>query len=73
MRCCADAECTDVEVAPNLIELSSSVVELSTWLQAVSAAGSLVDTLSSTGPFTVFAPSNDAFAVRNLLVLRIAQ
>jgi len=33
----------------------------STLLAAVSAAG-LVDTLASAGPFTVFAPTNDAFA-----------
>lgn len=34
---------------------------LSTLVSAVKAAG-LVDTLNGTGPFTVFAPSNDAFA-----------
>merc|ERR1712146_711763 len=33
----------------------------STLLAAVKAAG-LVDTLSGDGPFTVFAPTNDAFA-----------
>merc|ERR1711997_819534 len=33
----------------------------STLLAAVKAAG-LVDTLSGAGPFTVFAPTNDAFA-----------
>ena len=32
-----------------------------TLITAVKAAG-LVDTLNSTGPFTVFAPTNDAFA-----------
>ena len=32
-----------------------------TLVAAVKAAG-LVDTLSSAGPFTVFAPTNDAFA-----------
>jgi uncharacterized surface protein with fasciclin (FAS1) repeats len=34
---------------------------LSTLVAAVKAAG-LVDTLNGTGPFTIFAPSNDAFA-----------
>jgi transforming growth factor-beta-induced protein len=34
---------------------------LSTLVAAVSAAG-LVDTLNGAGPFTIFAPSNDAFA-----------
>jgi uncharacterized surface protein with fasciclin (FAS1) repeats len=34
---------------------------LSTLVSAVSAAG-LVDTLNSDGPFTIFAPTNDAFA-----------
>ena len=34
---------------------------LSTLVSAVTAAG-LVDTLNSAGPFTIFAPSNDAFA-----------
>ena len=34
---------------------------LSTLVAAVKAAG-LVDTLNGTGPFTVFAPTNDAFA-----------
>ena len=34
---------------------------LSTLVSAVKAAG-LVDTLNSDGPFTIFAPTNDAFA-----------
>ncbi len=34
---------------------------LSTLVTAVTAAG-LVDTLNSDGPFTIFAPTNDAFA-----------
>merc|ERR1711871_375095 len=38
-----------------------SQAELSTLVAAV-VAGGLVDTLSSSGPFTVFAPSNDGFA-----------
>merc|ERR1712142_153595 len=41
--------------------LVSTDERFSTLLAAVSAAG-LVDTLSGEGPFTVFAPTNDAFA-----------
>merc|ERR1711904_136751 len=45
---------------PNIVELASSVDDLSTLVAAV-VAGDLVETLSSPGPFTVFAPTNDAF------------
>merc|ERR1712086_611930 len=44
----------------NLVDLASSVPALST-LGAAVVAGDLVATLSSAGPFTVFAPTNDAF------------
>merc|ERR1712048_699647 len=44
----------------NIVELAQSVPDLSTLVAAV-VAGDLVDTLSSAGPFTVFAPTNDAF------------
>jgi uncharacterized surface protein with fasciclin (FAS1) repeats len=47
--------------APNIVELAASVPELSTLVTAVKAAG-LVDTLEGAGPFTVFAPTNEAFA-----------
>merc|ERR1712137_955205 len=46
---------------PNIVELAESVKDLSTLVSAV-VAGDLVDTLSSPGPFTVFAPTNDGFA-----------
>merc|ERR1711957_567967 len=46
---------------PNIVELAESVESLATLVSAV-VAGDLVDTLSSAGPFTVFAPTNDAFA-----------
>merc|ERR1712025_1474529 len=46
---------------PNIVELAQSVDDLSTLVAAV-VAGDLVDTLSSPGPFTVFAPTNEAFA-----------
>merc|ERR1711937_214263 len=45
---------------PNIVELAQSVDDLSTLVTAV-AAGDLVKTLSSPGPFTVFAPTNEAF------------
>ena len=44
-----------------IVELASETESLSTLVTAVKAAG-LVETLSSEGPFTVFAPTNDAFA-----------
>merc|ERR1712228_1038885 len=46
---------------PNIVELAQSVDDLSTLVAAV-VAGDLVETLSSPGPFTVFAPVNAAFA-----------
>merc|ERR1711957_471437 len=45
---------------PNIVELAQSVESLSTLVAAV-VAGDLADTLSSPGPFTVFAPTNAAF------------
>ena len=44
-----------------IVELAQGNPQLSTLVTAVTAAG-LGETLSGTGPFTVFAPSNDAFA-----------
>merc|ERR1712106_848655 len=44
-----------------IAELAIATPALSTLLVAVKAAG-LVETLSGEGPFTVFAPTNDAFA-----------
>jgi transforming growth factor-beta-induced protein len=45
----------------NLVALASSLPQFSILVEAVVAAG-LADTLSAPGPFTVFAPTNDAFA-----------
>ncbi|MEN9852081.1 MAG: hypothetical protein RI996_24 [Candidatus Parcubacteria bacterium] len=45
----------------NIIEIAASNPSFSTLVTAVKAAG-LVDTLSGAGPFTVFAPTNAAFA-----------
>ncbi|MFT7100406.1 MAG: putative surface protein with fasciclin (FAS1) repeats [Bacteroidia bacterium] len=46
---------------PNIIGVASVNENFSTLVAAVAAAG-LVETLSGDGPFTVFAPTNDAFA-----------
>merc|ERR1711943_9498 len=46
---------------PNIVESAQSVDDLSTLVTAVVAAD-LADTLSSPGPFTVFAPTNEGFA-----------
>merc|ERR1712048_342135 len=48
------------EPTVNIVKLAQSVDSLSTLVAAV-VAGDLADTLSSPGPFTVFAPTNDAF------------
>jgi uncharacterized surface protein with fasciclin (FAS1) repeats len=45
----------------NIVELAVATPDLSTLVTAVKAAG-LVETLSGPGPFTVFAPTNAAFA-----------
>ena len=45
----------------NIVQLAASNPELSTLVSAVKAAG-LVKTLEGHGPFTVFAPTNEAFA-----------
>lgn len=45
----------------NIVELAVGSESLSTLVAAVKAAG-LVETLSGEGPFTVFAPTNEAFA-----------
>merc|ERR1711998_80239 len=50
----------DAEAEKNIVELAQSVDDLSTLVAAV-VAGDLVETLSSPGPFTVFAPTNEAF------------
>ena len=43
------------------MDSAAATPELSTLFTAIGAAG-LVDTLKGDGPFTVFAPNNDAFA-----------
>merc|ERR1711959_841812 len=48
-------------VAKNIVELAAGTADLSTLVTALKA-GKLTDALSGKGPFTVFAPSNEAFA-----------
>ena len=49
------------EVAPNtVVDIAVGSADHSTLVAAVTAAG-LVETLSGTGPFTIFAPTNAAF------------
>lgn len=47
--------------APNIVEVAASNEDFSTLVTAVKAA-ELVETLAGEGPFTVFAPTNAAFA-----------
>ncbi len=46
---------------PDIVDTAVAAGSFNTLVAAVTAAG-LVDTLKSEGPFTVFAPSDDAFA-----------
>merc|ERR1711981_241297 len=48
-------------VAKNIVELAATTPDLSTLVTALKA-GELTEALSGKGPFTVFAPSNEAFA-----------
>jgi uncharacterized surface protein with fasciclin (FAS1) repeats len=53
---------TEVAVTtPNIVEVASGNENFTTLVAAVTAAD-LAETLSGAGPFTVFAPTNDAFA-----------
>lgn len=49
------------EKSPNIVETAIAAGSFDTLVAAVKAAG-LVETLSGEGPFTVFAPTDDAFA-----------
>ncbi|RPA66490.1 fasciclin domain-containing protein [Cyclobacteriaceae bacterium YHN15] len=58
--CNDDDDMPPVQEEPNIVEVAASNPNFSTLVAAVEAAD-LVETLSGPGPFTVFAPSNDAF------------
>jgi uncharacterized surface protein with fasciclin (FAS1) repeats len=49
------------DAAGTIVEVASASSDFSTLVTAVKAAG-LVETLNGAGPFTVFAPTNEAFA-----------
>ena len=53
--------CVPASTEPDIVDIAASDDQFSTLVAAVTAAG-LVDTLKGDGPFTVFAPTNDAFA-----------
>ncbi|MDI1254085.1 fasciclin domain-containing protein [Thermomonas sp.] len=50
-----------MDAKSNIVTNASAAPNLTTLVAAVKAAG-LVETLQGAGPFTVFAPTNDAFA-----------
>lgn len=52
---------TQATTDKNIVALAQGNPQASTLVTAVTAAG-LAETLSGSGPFTLFAPSNDAFA-----------
>ncbi|WP_415922005.1 fasciclin domain-containing protein [Tateyamaria sp. SN6-1] len=64
--------CAEVGGTPDIVDTAVAAGSFNTLVAAVQAAD-LVDTLKSPGPFTVFAPTDDAFAalpagtVENLL------
>ncbi|MCF1708351.1 fasciclin domain-containing protein [Tabrizicola sp. J26] len=66
------AACTPVSTRPDIVGVAASNNQFSTLVAAVQAAG-LADTLKGDGPFTLFAPTDAAFAalpagtVENLL------
>ncbi|MBK8445467.1 MAG: fasciclin domain-containing protein [Micropruina sp.] len=55
------ASATSPASAGTIVDVASGNEDFSTLVAAVKAAG-LVETLSGDGPFTVFAPTNEAFA-----------
>ena len=63
MSAAGNAMVGGAEMMPDMtiVENASNAENLTTLVAAVQAAG-LVDTLSGEGPFTVFAPTNEAFA-----------
>jgi uncharacterized surface protein with fasciclin (FAS1) repeats len=60
------------DVTPNIAGLVTTTAEFSTLSAAVAKAG-LGTTLSGTGPFTVFAPNNDAFTAAGITSAVLSQ
>ena len=61
LTACGDSDDHVAAPAKNIVELAQATPDLSILVEAVVAAG-LAATLSGAGPFTVFAPTNAAFA-----------
>lgn len=57
---CGDDDPTPPIAELNIVEVAAANASFSTLVTAVQTAG-LAETLSGTGPFTVFAPTNEAF------------
>lgn len=57
----ADEMANDEAMTGTIVEVAQGNPDFSTLVTAVDAAG-LIETLSGEGPFTVFAPTNEAFA-----------
>jgi uncharacterized surface protein with fasciclin (FAS1) repeats len=57
----ADAQMYGRSMSPDIVEVAASAGSFNTLVAAVQAAG-LVETLKGAGPFTVFAPTDAAFA-----------
>lgn len=57
----ANAQCGDSKKQSDIVDLAVASDNLSTLVAAVKASD-LVETLKGNGPFTVFAPTNEAFA-----------
>jgi transforming growth factor-beta-induced protein len=57
---CSKDEDTEMPAAQNIIQVAKSDDQFSILVAAIEKAG-LVSTLESSGPYTVFAPTNDAF------------
>ena len=55
------AACAPMDEGDDIVDIAAGNEDFSTLVAAVSAAG-LVETLKGDGPFTVFAPTNEAFA-----------
>ncbi|MEL6681979.1 MAG: fasciclin domain-containing protein [Pseudomonadota bacterium] len=55
------AACAPMESEPDIVDIAASNGNFNTLVAAVTAAG-LVETLKGDGPFTVFAPTDAAFA-----------
>ena len=61
LAACSDSDDHTTVPTSNIVQLAQATPDLSILVEAVVAAG-LASTLSGTGPFTVFAPTNAAFA-----------